>query len=455
MTREGFEPSARDIVIHKARVGEITPEEAEAEAERQGFGPLATKPSPVDFDPTLMPDWSLPMALAWIAWRTIDAVREHCADYREKCLLWFPGSCNVPTEDGREFKRVDGYELRSLQRSTSVRLALVEAHLSSEEKLPQTCQMTIAKAERELFSALAAGNLVAIGKDDARRVVDIPQREWPYLHLFEEQESDVLKRDALDATPAFTEIKLWKSDLQRLWPEFLVQSYMIEPMMQPGTAGYVPFCAALHWIMTRGGTVDKNLEDFGSWEACVQRLLPLLSTGEVQIVGRPSTGGPATIIASETFAGVLVSHALKDDLWVIVGYDPWISCTPYIDQQHWNTDFNDKLYLSHYGPASWTHLQARKSDLLREFKFENLREELAPVAYKTGAPGRPSSKQLITAEFDARRQRGETAGTVKLEADALANWLRVTHPSAPQMTAKTIENQIRAPFRNRGASPQN
>jgi hypothetical protein len=57
MTREGFEPSARDIVIHKARVGEITPEEAEAEAERQGFGPLATKPSPVDFDPTLMPDW--------------------------------------------------------------------------------------------------------------------------------------------------------------------------------------------------------------------------------------------------------------------------------------------------------------------------------------------------------------------------------------------------------------
>jgi hypothetical protein len=224
-------------------------------------------------------------------------------------------------------------------------------------------------------------------------------------------------------------------------------------MMLPGTAGYVPFCAALHWIMTEGGSVDKNLEDLGSWEASVQRLLPLISTGEVQVIGRPSAGGPATIIASETFAGVLVSHALKDNLSVIVGRDPWISCTPYIDQQHWNLDFNDKLHLSHF---DWSHLQARKTDLLREFKFEDRREALAPAAYKTGAPGRPSSKQLVTTKFDARRQRGETAKTVTLEAVALASWLSEKHPSAPQMTAKTIENQIRAAFRDRGPRlPQN
>lgn len=276
-----------------------------------------------------------------------------------------------------------------------------------------------------------------------------------YLHLFEEQESDVLKHEASDPSPAFTEIKLWKSDLQRLWPEFLVQSYMIEPMTLPGTAGYVPFCAALHWIMTEGGSVDKNLEDLGSWETSVERLLPLISTGEVQVIGRPPVGGPAMIIASETFAGVMVSHALKDDISVIVGHDPWISCTPYIDQQHWNSDFNDKLYLSHFGPAHWSHLQTRKADLLREFKFEDRREALAPAAYKTGAPGRPSSKQLVTTEFNARRQRGEAAMTVTLEAIALASWLSEEHPSAPQMTAKTIENQIRAAFRSRDPRPQN
>ena len=75
--------------------------------------------------------------------------------------------------------------------------------------------MTIAKAEKELIFALAAGHLVAIAKDGAGKVVEIPQREWPYLQLFEEQESDVLKHNALDATPAFTEIKLWRKDLQR------------------------------------------------------------------------------------------------------------------------------------------------------------------------------------------------------------------------------------------------
>ena len=102
MTSEEFQPTIRDRLIRRVRIGEITPEEAEAEAERQGFGPLETKPDPVDFDPSQMPNWSVPMALAWIAWRTIEAVREHCADYREKCLLWFPGSWNIPTDDGRE-----------------------------------------------------------------------------------------------------------------------------------------------------------------------------------------------------------------------------------------------------------------------------------------------------------------------------------------------------------------
>ena len=314
--------------------------------------------------------------------------------------------------------------------------------------------MTVAKAEKQLLAALTAGRLVAAAKDQTGKVVEIPQREWPYLHLFEEQESDVLKYAALDAGPAFTDVKLKRDDLQRLWEEFLVQPYMIEPMTRTATAGYVPFCAALHWIVTEGGTLSKNLEDFGAWKDSVKRILPLISTGELQIVGRPSSGGPAQTIPSETFAGVLVSHALRDELSIIVGDDPWISCTPYMDQQHWSSDFNDKLYLSSYGPANWTHLQARKGDLLREIKFEAGKDASTLSVYKSGAPGRPSSKHLIKMEFEARCQRDETAKSVTLEAIALSRWLAETHPSAPQLTPKTIENQIRSAFRNRGG-PQN
>jgi hypothetical protein len=125
MTWQTFKPDARDLLIHRVRIGELQPEEAEAEAEGQGLGPLATKPNPIDFHPSGLPDWSLPMALAWIAWRTTEAVREHCADYREKCLLWFPGSWKVPTGNGDAFERIDGYELRSLRQSTLARLSLI------------------------------------------------------------------------------------------------------------------------------------------------------------------------------------------------------------------------------------------------------------------------------------------------------------------------------------------
>lgn len=52
---------------------------------------------------------------------------------------------------------------------------------------------------------------------------------------------------------------------------------------------------------------------------------------------------------------------------MITGDNPWISCTPYIDDQRWKDDFNDQLFLQKSGPASWTHLQVKKADILREF----------------------------------------------------------------------------------------
>jgi hypothetical protein len=108
MVWQGFEPDARDILIDRVRKGTLSPEEAEAEATKQGVGPLATVPDPLEFDPDEMPWWSLPMALAWIAWRNTNSVREHCAEYRENWSHWVPGSWNVPTNDGTEFARIDG-----------------------------------------------------------------------------------------------------------------------------------------------------------------------------------------------------------------------------------------------------------------------------------------------------------------------------------------------------------
>ena len=61
---------------------------------------------------------------------------------------------------------------------------------------------------------------------------------------------------------------------------------MLEPMARAGTAGYVPLCAAIPWIMTNGGSLVKQLKDEEAWNVSIARLLPLISIGEVEIIGR-------------------------------------------------------------------------------------------------------------------------------------------------------------------------
>jgi len=165
-----LEPDARDILIDRVRRGSLSPEEAETEAAKQGFGPLATVPDPLEFDPDEMAWWSLPMAVAWIAWRDASSVRENCAEYREKWLIWIHGSWNIPTDDRNEFKRIDGHELRAVGPSTVCRLSLSETRLKSKGRLSTTTKMTIREAEKRLFIALAAGRIVAIAKDATTRV---------------------------------------------------------------------------------------------------------------------------------------------------------------------------------------------------------------------------------------------------------------------------------------------
>jgi hypothetical protein len=215
--RQKSERNPREILLDKVRRGQLTPDEAEQEAAKQGFGPLAKKPDPVAFNPDQMPWWSLPMALAWIAWRNSSSVREHCADYTERYTCWVSGSCNVPINGGQEWALIDGYELKTLGPPTVARLLL----------LPAT-RDAVMDGERQLLDALAEGRIVASAKDAAGNIVDIPTREWPHLELFEDGQADVLfRRDRHDDGPVFSEtklpvyseIKLPRDALKQVWPE--------------------------------------------------------------------------------------------------------------------------------------------------------------------------------------------------------------------------------------------
>jgi hypothetical protein len=187
--------------------------------------------------------------------------------------------------------------------------------------------------------------------------------------------------------------------------------------------------------------------DMDAWTNSVERLMSLVSTKEIEIIGRPSSGGATEPIDGHVIADISVSHPLRVSFSTIVGDDPWISCTPYIDEEHWKAYFNDELFLFRSGSARWTHLQVKKADVLREIRFQESAPQKAHV-YKTGAPGRPTSMQLVRLEFDARNQRGETAPSITLEAVALAEWLIRTHRDAPPLKPKTIKNNLAEAYRH-------
>jgi hypothetical protein len=69
---------------------------------------------------------------------------------------------------------------------------------------------------------------------------------------------------------------------------------------------------------------------------------------------------------------------------------------------------------------------------------------LGRMESRTGAPGRPSSMDIVLREAERRKETGKRAASKQAEAEALAIWLRETHPEAPPLTAKTIRNRLAA-----------
>jgi hypothetical protein len=147
-----------------------------------------------------------------------------------------------------------------------------------------------------------------------------------------------------------------------------VEPCMIEPMTRLENAGYVPFSSSLLWIMTEGGSSEKDLNDTTAWGAAVAKFRPLLETGEIEVIGRPAFG-PPEIIKGFVFAGVLISEPLIDSLPMLIDDHPWIGCSPFFDEQHWLQHSNDQLFLQKATLAAWTHLQVKKSDVCKAFVF--------------------------------------------------------------------------------------
>jgi hypothetical protein len=382
--RGEFKQSLRDRLITRAQYGEITPAQAEAEAAANGLAAFERTPDLPQFDPRLESRWSIVMALAWIAWRDFESVREQVPEFRAESTYWIFREWNEPVNNGTEFALRKGWFLETWCRPTTFLLTMRQIHASSEKERPSTARMTIREAEAALWQALSDEHLWAEGFDAQGKVTRIPSMEWAHLKLFEDGKQDVFRYNALDRSEPYTEVRFKRDDLFRLWQAWPVEAYMIEPMTRPTSAGYVPLSSALLWICTRAGAATMDLENVQAWDESVAQLLPLISTGEIEVLGKLNSKGPPAKIPNHYFAAMNVAHPLSE-IRFLFSDDPWIGCTTFVDLEHWNGDDNDKMFLEKSGPATWTHLQVKKSDVLRE--FSSLVPSISPAKSTTKLPG--------------------------------------------------------------------
>jgi len=294
--------------------------------------------------------------------------------------------------------------------------------------------MTIAQAQAELWRALSDEKLWAEGFDSKGKLTQIPSMEWTHLKLFEDGRKDVFRYDALDRSEPYTEVRFKRDDLMRLWEAWPVEAYMIEPMTRPTSAGYVPLSSALLWICTRAGTAAMDLENVEAWDDSVAQLLPLISTGEIGILGKHHSKGPPEKIPNHYFAAINVARPLSE-YGFLFSDNPWISFTTFVDLEGWNDGDNDKMFLERSGPATWTHLQVKKADVLREFPsfgwgaatrkssatLPDLQNRIVEVANRLWPDGKPPPR-IKERDEAIRAQFGKTPPNPRTIRRALKSW---------------------------------
>ena len=416
--------------------GEISPADAESEAKRLGLDTLASEPDPNDYDPMREPFWTLPMAVAWIAYRTQDAVRNWWEEYRKQFSIWIFRKWRV----GPDGPVYEGHFLEERPRATLVRLQMLDA------KRDDTDLMSGAEAINELWLATQSGSLEATGIDqETGRRVPIPAEHWHDLTWFEENGRDVIGAEPKRSrnTARYDDVIVPAKAVRERWPVGSTSQFALPELMKPEGAGYMPLYCAAQWIATGGGLISFDPCDESVWKPAYEQLLARIASEEIKVIG--IRNGERQPIPGFHFAGCRVSYPFVEEPFeLLLSDDLYLSSFAYLDEEHWLKGHDDSL--QNRRGRRWGRLIVLKSDVAKFWPPDAAPE--AAAALRTGAPGRPSSMHLVEAEFSARCERNVVAASLTAEADLLVAWLKNEHPSVPPLTAKTIKNKLRAAYRN-------
>lgn len=226
--RLAYEPDARDLLFDDLSHGRIEPAQAEERARELGLSPLNPALEIAQYDPLAENFWTLAMAVAWIAWRDIDRVRDELPSWRRDNLDWFHREYRVPDEAGGWTKRA-GWILERVHKGEApfMFLALCEAIDASEgSPIDPAMRLTIRAAREQLWQRLGDGELAATTAIDGAGIVQIAAHEWAFLEHGESGDRDVLyvRNDTWRGPKYAGDVLISRKSLLTLWPGEVAQS---------------------------------------------------------------------------------------------------------------------------------------------------------------------------------------------------------------------------------------
>jgi hypothetical protein len=280
-----IERAERAELIENVMYGRMTPEAAEAEAVRLCLGKFARTGNPARFDPMKEASWTLPMAVAWIAWRSTDFVRRFWDADRHKCWRWH-------FREWRAEPAGPKYAGHFLEQQISATLSLVglgERHYRTHLLLPER-SISIQDSKLQLWRALEEKIIQATAIDIATgQRITIADHHWRDLEVIEERGRDVLRPRHLwnDPKTGYSDVAIRRKALLSIWPPPRLEhpSDRGLPLVRPEGAGYMPLCCAAYWIGTKGGTVTFDPHDAPIWDNAFSPLLARISSEEVVVTG--------------------------------------------------------------------------------------------------------------------------------------------------------------------------
>lgn len=196
------------------------------------------------------------------------------------------------------------------------------------------------------------------------------------------------------------------------------------------------------------GDATRPISDVETWakrQQAARAIFEASRNQKVQLIGNAGLQGDTSEPIPETYFDIAraLGHVDQDDKSIennnTIGPD-LNNCEmiDFVEARTGNRQSWSKVRVDVPSFTKWLQEQLPEKPSIKEV-----------ITYKTGAPGRPTSMNLITQEFERRCEVGVTADTITQEAAALAAWLASTHPKATPVKPKTIKNQLAKAFRER------